>query len=478
LTVSLIKEKKTKAANLLEQARNINERAGNEGRDLTQNEKNQVDGWIGELEGLRTDIQRMEKLEGYDQFASIGAQVTTDDDAAPNGHLESVPMHNGSRNGSSAGAPQNREEETQEEEVGDPYLTRWDSAGNAIPFRDASVRQNRAYLQHASSEDYEDAFYAYARRRGFTGQHANRLDQVRTMVEGVDADGGYLAPTQLVTGILYEAQVLEELKPRMDVIRSSARSLTYTKGIDSIVMGWVAELGTKPEDQLSFARQVLLPYVGAVVVWVSDELLEDETFGLQSYMQTKVAEAKVLLEEEAFVSGSGSGRPFGILTRLNAQGGTPNRYTTGTASGGSIANFSDDIIKIPYAMKVQYRRNGVYILGTNAIRLARLQRDASGGAGTGGYMWQPSLQAGEPDRLNGYPVLETTSVALNSAIATGNDIGIFGDLKRYRVFERVGLQVKRLEELRALTDEVGFRFRFRTGGDVMLEEAFRTIRAG
>ena len=67
-------------------------------------------------------------------------------------------------------------------------------------------------------------------------------------------------------------------------------------------------------------------------------------------------------------------------------------------------------------------------------------------------------------------------VALNAAVATGNDVGIFGDLKRYRVFERVGLQVKRLEELRALTDEVGFRFRFRTGGDVMLNKAFRSIR--
>jgi HK97 family phage major capsid protein len=57
-------------------------------------------------------------------------------------------------------------------------------------------------------------------------------------------------------------------------------------------------------------------------------------------------------------------------------------------------------------------------------------------------------------------------------------VGIFGDLRRYRVFERLGLQVKRLEELRALTDEVGFRFRFRTGGDVMLNSAFRTIRVG
>ena len=55
-------------------------------------------------------------------------------------------------------------------------------------------------------------------------------------------------------------------------------------------------------------------------------------------------------------------------------------------------------------------------------------------------MWQPSLQAGEPDMLNGYPVVETTIVALNSAIASSNDVGIFGDLRRYRVFERIGFR--------------------------------------
>ena len=77
---------------------------------------------------------------------------------------------------------------------------------------------------------------------------------------------------------------------------------------------------------------MLVPHVGAVVLWVSDELLEDETYGLQGYIQERVSEGKTLLEEEAFVSGSGTGRPRGLLTALNAEAAQPNRYTTQVAA--------------------------------------------------------------------------------------------------------------------------------------------------
>ena len=94
------------------------------------------------------------------------------------------------------------------------------------------------------------------------------------------------------------------------------------------MMGWVAELGTKPEDQLSFRRLVFVPHVAPWSYGSQTSFSKTRVFGLQGYLNARVAEAKVLLEEEAFVSGSGSGRPWGILTRLNAEGGTPNRFTT------------------------------------------------------------------------------------------------------------------------------------------------------
>jgi HK97 family phage major capsid protein len=487
LSISQINAKKREARELEQNARSIDRKARKEERDFTQQEEQQIDGWFAEVDRLKAEIERMERLEGINPRNRVSDYVEDGDDDDDSGAgddvlIRTVPMDEGT------GSRQDRGEPEREDEDGfwDPYenLTRsaagaWTMDRSAQRFRDAhlrdmSIRGQREFLRTALSDSYNEAFYRNLRGRGVTREHIRELEHLRTMVEGVDASGGYLAPTQLVGGILREAQVLEELKPRMDVIRASARSITYTKGTDSIVMGWVPELGTKPEDEVTFEQFTLVAHVGAVVIWISDELLEDETYGLQGYLQERVGEAKTLLEEEAFVSGSGTGRPWGLLTRLNAETGTPNRFET---DGATLA--AGDIIALPYDMPVQYRRNGVWILGTNAIRTVRLQRDDSGAAaGTGGYIWQPSLQAGEPNALDGRPVIETTSVALNSAVSSGNDVGIFGDLRRYRVYERLGLQVKRLEELRALTDEVGFRFRFRTGGDVMLTDAFRTIRIG
>jgi HK97 family phage major capsid protein len=485
LAIYPINDMKRRARELEENARSKHRKARKENRELTEQEAQQIDGWFDEVDELNEQIKREERLEGIDTRSRIIDYADTDgDDDDPEIPIRNVPMHRADdedredREDSSA-ADLTRDYFDPYEMRGDGFMGRWEDPRESERFRDAYLRDmsisgQREFLRASQSDEYNEAFYRAMRGRGFRTSHRQTLENVRTMIEGVDEAGGYLAPTQLVGGIQFEAQVLEELKPRMDILRASARSITFTKGTDSVVMGWVPELGTKPEDQLAFAQVNLTAHVAAVVIWFSDELLEDETYGVQSYMQTRVGEAKTLLEEEAFISGSGIGRPAGLLTRLNALDNTPYQFET---DGQALT--ADDIIGLPYEMPVQYRRRGVWILGTNAIRAVRLQRDDSGAsAGTGGYIWQPSLQAGEPAALDGKPVIETTSVALNSSIATGNDVGIFGDLRQYRVYERLGLQVKRLEELRALTDEVGFRFRFRTGGDVMLEEAFRTIRIG
>lgn len=454
--VTDINELKEKQRRALEAARHAKERAEANG-GLTGEVLTTINNAMDEHDELGRQIRTLERVEGIDPARRMIAESQDDD-----GEAETVPMD--TRSGR-----EEDEEDVREDEGLDPYNVRWDERRTTRGFRDMSVVEERAYLRAAQTTTYNRAFWASMRRRGYTKAHVDELEKMRTMVEGIDADGGYLAPTQLVAGIIRESLEYEQLKPRMEVIRANARSLTYMKGLDSIVMGWVPELGTKPEDQVSFAPFTLVPHVGAVIVWISDELLEDETFGLQSYLQGLVAEAKVLLEEEAFISGSGSGRPFGILTRLNSLSGTPQRYTTAAANAFTSA----DARRLPYDLTPRFRQRAVWILGTLAIRSIALERE---GVGTGQYLWQPSAVAGQPDTLNGKPVIETDAVALNSPISTGNDIGIFGDLKRYRVFERLGLQVKRLEELRALTDEVGFRFRFRTGGDVMLNEAFKTIR--
>ena len=110
------------------------------------------------------------------------------------------------------------------------------------------------------------------------------------------------------------------------------------------------------------------------------------------------------------------------------------------------------------------------LLGTQAILATRLLKAGDS------YLWRPGLQFGQPDNVLGPPVFEALHEDLNNPVAAGNDIGFVGDLRRYTVLRRLVLQLKRLEELYTETDEIGFRFKFRSVVDVQNIAAFRSLR--
>ncbi len=416
-----IDELKQRGAALVQQAREIQDDPKGENGKLTPEQRTRRDNLLEEAENLRQEAQAEERLAGVESWV------------APEERGQRLP-----------------------EVIEDP---------EAPP-------EERQAAEMTATPEYREAFMTYARggEEALEADQRRMLYQARTLVEGTDPQGGYLAPEQLIAGVLREAQDIEQLAPRMDTINTNARRITMTKEDEAEELnnwGWVAELQQKPEDQPGFQQFSIDVHVGAGVVWVSDELMEDSQFGLEAYLATRAAERKTEIEETAFLSGTGNGQPFGILTRINGATGTPQRFTT--ANIGAING--DDFLRIMFALQRRHRRNASFVVGTQALLAARLLKDANNN-----YIWQPGLQAGDPDMIVGKPVIESPELALDMPVAGGNDVAICGELRRYRVLRRLQMQVKRLEELRALTDEVGFRFRWRTGGDVMRLEGFRSLR--
>ena len=90
-----------------------------------------------------------------------------------------------------------------------------------------------------------------------------------------------------------------------------------------------------------------------------------------------------------FCVGTGTGHPTGIFT---ANGGT-----IGVTAGSSIT--VDNLIDLIYALKSPYRRNAAFLLRDVTVSSLRKLKDSNGA-----YLWQPSVQAGQPDRLLGYPI--------------------------------------------------------------------------
>jgi HK97 family phage major capsid protein len=424
-----IDELKQRGAALVAQAREIQDNPKGENGKLTPEQRSKRDNLLEEAEAVRQEAQAEERLAGVESWV------------APEERGRRLP-----------------------EVVEDPDAT----------------EEERQAAEMVATDEYRDAFYAYARRgeAGLSREERNMLYEARTLTEGVEADGGYLAPESLVIAVEREAQDLEELAPRMDVINTTARRIGFNREDDASLAewGWIEELEEKPESQPSFARYYINVHTAGGVIRVSDELLEDEQFGLEPYLALIAAERRTEINETAYLSGSGDAaaprQPWGILTRINGAAGTPQRYTTDAPDAAHLLT-GDDFLRVLYALPRRHRRNATFVMGSQAFLAARLIKDAQGQ-----YIWQPGLQAGDPDRIIGKPALESPELALDNPVAPGNDVGVVGDLRRYRILRRLQLQVKRLNELYARTDEVGFRFRWREGGDVRTPDAFRSIRIG
>ena len=97
-------------------------------------------------------------------------------------------------------------------------------------------------------------------------------------------------------------------------------------------------------------------------------------------------------------------------------------------------------------------------------------------ATTGEYVWQPGLQAGQPDLILGRPFI--MNEFMPSTFTQGSYIGLWGDFSRYRIVDSMNFGVQRLNELYALTNEVGFIGRFETDAAPVLPEAFVRIILG
>ena len=277
--------------------------------------------------------------------------------------------------------------------------------------------------------------------------------------EGVQADGGYLVPEeferQIVTG-LDEANVVRGLAK---VITTSAERKIPVAATHSEAK-WTAENGAYTESDPTFDQKTIDAFKLTDLVKVSIELLQDSAFDLESYIAAEFARAFGIAEEEAFCVGTGTGQPTGIFT---ANGGQ-----VGVNAAGSTAVTADELISLVYALKSPYRRNAKFLTNDATIAAIRKLKD-----GNGVYLWQPSLQAGEPDKLLGYDLYTSPYVPQMEA---GAYSVAFGDFKNYWIADRAGRTVQRLNELYSTNGQVGFVATERVDGKVILPEGIKLLK--
>ena len=278
---------------------------------------------------------------------------------------------------------------------------------------------------------------------------------------GTDSEGGYLVPDE------YERTLVEALEEE-NVFRQMAKVIKTSSGDRKIPVvaskgtaSWIDEEGAFPESDDSFGQVSIGAYKLGTMIKVSEELLNDSVFDLQSYISREFARRIGAKEEEAFFTGDGKGKPLGVLA---AKGGAE----AGVTAASATAVTADELMDLYYALKSPYRKKSVWVLNDSTIKAIRKLKD-----GNGQYLWQPSLTAGTPDTILGRQVKTS---AYMPAIAAGAKSIAFGDFSYYWIADRQGRSFKRLNELFAATGQVGFLASQRVDGRLILAEAIKVLQ--
>ena len=305
-----------------------------------------------------------------------------------------------------------------------------------------------------ASDEYRTSFWDMMRSKAPLPSVVNALQ------EGTDSEGGYLVPDE------YERTLVEALEEE-NVFRQLAKVIRTSSGDRKIPVvatkgtaSWIDEEGAYTESDDSFGQVSIGAYKVGTMIKVSEELLNDSVFDLESYIAKEFARRIGAKEEEAFFTGDGSGKPLGILA---ATGGAE----TGVTATSSTAVTADELMDLFYSLKSPYRKKAVWVLNDSTIKAVRKLKDS-----TGQYLWQPSLVAGTPDTLLGRPVKTS---AYMPVIAAGAKTIAFGDFSYYWIADRQGRSFKRLNELYAANGQVGFLGSQRVDGKLVLSEAVKVL---
>ncbi len=304
-----------------------------------------------------------------------------------------------------------------------------------------------------ASDEYRNAFWGMIRNRNLTPGVMNDL-QV-----GTDTEGGYLVPDEfehtLVVG-LEEENVLRSL---CTVIQTSSGDRKIPIVTAHGTASWVDEEDPIPTSDETFGQISIGAHKVATMIKVSDELLQDSVFNLESYIAAEFARRIGAAEEEAFITGNGTGKPTGLLHATNGAG-------TGVTTAGNTPT-ADEIFDLVHSIKSVYRRKAVFLLNDSTLKAIRKLKD-----GQGQYLWQPGLKEGQPDMLLNYRIATSPFMP---EISAGNKVILFGDFKSYWIADRQGRSFQRLNELYAATGQVGFRATQRVDGRLVLAEAMKCL---
>lgn len=313
-----------------------------------------------------------------------------------------------------------------------------------------------------SNPVYERAFFKKLANAQLSGEEERVLSISGQAGDGTE--GNLAVPVTIDPTLILTADVA--VSPLRRISRVVQISGNIWRGIaaDGIVASYDPEMTETSDDSPSLTQPEIEVEKAQAFVPYSIEIGEDWG-SLRSEMTRAFAEAKNSLEADKFLNGAGaaSTEPEGLLTGA-------------TNSVGFGATFAEaDLFSLVDRLPDRYQDNASILMSRGIASLVRQMGTADNG------LWADSLQAGQPNRLLGYPVYLTSG--LDSTTEEGDKIAVIGDFSRFVIVDRVGLSVELVPHLFGTARNYpngmrGLYAYWRNSSGVVDANAFRVLMGG
>lgn len=309
-----------------------------------------------------------------------------------------------------------------------PDLNSGDAAGGGNP-----AGEERAYRK---------SFAKYLRGAQVTADD-RRVLETRAMSVGSGASGGYLVPEEFANQIYEVMKWYGAMRQAAGVLSTaSGADLLYPNVDDTGNVGELVDENTAfgTQDVSVGARTYKAFLYSSKIVKVSWNLMQDSAINLEAELSKLLGIRIARVQNTHFTTGTGGGQPEGIVTNA----------PTGNTGAAPTAITFDEIIDLVYSVDRAYRANGSFMLNDGIAGAVRKLKDSQGR-----YLWEPSVQLGQPDRVLGYPVIPNGD--MQATLVASTKTVLFGDFQEgYLIRDVKGITLVRLNELYAGSGQTGF----------------------
>jgi len=319
---------------------------------------------------------------------------------------------------------------------------------------------------------HKKALSAYLRTGDDDGLRGLTLEG-KALSTAINADGGFLVNPQMAATIESMLSSTASLRSIANVVQIDATTYDVIVDNTDVGSGWQSELTAVTETNTPNINRISIKLHDlSAMPKASQRLLDDAAFDVENWLSQKIATRFIRAEASAFINGTGTDQPKGILLPTKVANaswtwGNLGFIPTGAAADFTTSNPLDCLVTLVYSLAADYRANATFVMNSKTAGAVRRIKDT-----VGRFMWTDSVAAGQPATLMGYPVLVSEDMP---DIAANTFPIAFGDFKSgYTIAERPDLRI--LRDPFSAKPNILFYASKRVGGDVTDFAAIKLLR--